>query len=169
VTKRYTLVLNFGYVESARLAFMPWASKKAYKDAKEALIDLATFLKEQYLTEHEKLPKKCCTATRTKDATAEYCSKCGHVLATLEFDSEHFQDWLRQLDTDTDTFGGYIEWNPENRWQAGDLEGAPNQRFVYQADWVLAAAIGHPKNADRTFEMICKDRTKSKKDSFSYY
>lgn len=168
--KRYTLVLNFGYVESSRLAFMPWTSLQTFADAKAALVDLSNFLKEQYLTEHEKPPKKCCTATLLKDAKAEYCSKCGHALALPEFDGEQFSEWVRDLDTDVDTFHGYIDWNPEARWQAdAGLEGAPNQRFVYQAEWVIAAAVGHPQREGITFETICKARTKSRSESFSYY
>jgi hypothetical protein len=169
IGKRYTLVLNFGYVESARLAYMPWTSKKTFKDAKEALLDLAAFLKEQYLVENEKPPLKCCAKTKANDTAAEYCSKCGRKMEDNQFDGELFSDWLCQLDTDIDTFHGLIEWNQEHRWQTGELEGAPNQRFVYQADWVLAAAVGHPKREDVTFETICKTRTKSRKDSFSYY
>lgn len=167
--KRYTLVLNFGYVESARLAYMPWISRQTYRDAKEALLDLAVFLRDQYLIEHTPKLKKCCTATQAKDSSAAFCSKCGYSLAEVEFDGEHFSEWLRELDTDVDTFHGLIEWNPENRWQAEGLEGAPNPRFVYQAEWVLAAAVGHPKREDVTFETICKARTKSRSESFSYY
>lgn len=167
--KRYTLVLNFGYVESQRLAYMPWISKTTFKDAKDALLDLATFLKEKYLTEHDTKPKKCCLATIAKDASAKYCSKCRRELAEPEFDGERFSDWLRDLDTDIDTFNGYGDWDREDRWQADQLEGALNQRFVYQAEWVLAAAVGHPQRQEITFETICKTRTKSREDSFSYY
>jgi NADH pyrophosphatase NudC (nudix superfamily) len=116
--KRYTLVLNFGYVESQRLAYMPWTSKQTFKDAKEALVDLANFLKERYLEENKTDLKKCCLKTREKDATAEFCSKCGHALAEEEFDGERFSEWLRDLDTDIDTFHGYISWDPDARWQA---------------------------------------------------
>lgn len=167
--KRYTFVLNFGYVESSRLGYMPWTSANSFKDAKAALLDLAAFLKEQYLLNTHAEPKKCCIATKNKDATAEYCTKCGCRAFDQEFDPENFIDWLRDLDTDTDTFSGYIEWEPHPKWQAGLLEGAPNQRFVYHAEWVIAAALGHHQHKDHTFETICKERTKSKKDSFSYY
>lgn len=167
--KRYTLVLNFGYVESQRLAYMPWTSKQTFTDAKEALVDLATYLKEQYLVENAVKLKKCCEATKAKDPKAEYCSKCGYKIAELEFDGEEFAEWCRNLDTDIDTFHGYIAWDPEARWQSESLEGAPNQRFVYNAEWVLAAALGHPIRGDITFEKICKERTKKRADSFSYY
>lgn len=167
--KRYTLVLNFGYVESARMAFMPWTSKQSFRDAKEALVDLAGFLRDQYLIEHALKRKKCCTVTKTKDVSAGFCSKCGCSLIEATFDGAHFSDWLRELDTDVDTFHGIIAWDLTNRWQSEGLEGAPNPRFVYQAEWVLAAAVGHPKDANMTFEKICKDRTKRRAENFNYY
>lgn len=167
--KRYTLVLNFGYVESQRLAYMPWTSESIFKDAKDALLDLANYLKEQYTEENKTELKKCCMATKAKDPEAEFCSKCGHSISEPDFDGEDFSDWLIQLDTDIDTFHGFIKWNPEARWQAGELEGSPNLRFVYQAEWVLAAAVGFPKDGHTTFETICKNRTKNKEQSFTYY
>lgn len=167
--KRYTIVLNFGYVESQRLAYMPWSSKQKFRDAKEALVDLANYLKDEYLAGNEKPLKKCCTASHIKDPLADYCSKCGYNIAEPAFDGEEFCDWLRQLDTDTDTFAGLVEWDPEARWIAGNLEGMPNPRFVYNAEWVLAAAVGHAHHGDITFDKICKNRTKSRKDSFTYY
>ncbi len=167
--KRYTLVLNFGYVENSCLAYMPWTSTDGYKDAKDAVLDLAAFLKEQYFINNKVKLKKCCEATKNKDATAKFCSKCGVGIADAEFDSEHFCDWLQQLDTDIDTFHGLIAWDTKHRWKTDGLEGSPNQRFVYQAEWVLAAALGHTRFADRTFETICKERTTQKKTSFSYY
>lgn len=168
--KRYTLVLNFGYVESQSLSYMPWTSRRTYKDAKNALIDLATFFKEQYLIENEEEPKKCCKATKTKDGSAEFCTKCGHRLADKKFDGENFVDWLRQMSgSDNDSINQFVQWDEGHRWQFGDLEGSPNQRFVYQAEWVLPAALGHFQRDTITFETICKDRTKSKKTSFTYY
>jgi hypothetical protein len=167
--KQYTLVLNFGYVESQRLAYMPWSSKQKFKDAKEALLDLANWFKERYLKENEEEPKKCCIKTKENDPEAVYCTKCRREVGEPEFDGEIFSDWLRQLDSDTDTFHGLIAWDPGARWQSDGLEGAPNQRFVYQAEWVLAAAVGHPQREEITFEAICKARTKSRKDCFTYY
>jgi hypothetical protein len=167
--KRYTLVLNFGYVESARLGYMPWSSKQTFKDAKEALVDLANWLRERFLEKNKPKPRKCCLKTKEKDAEAVYCSKCGRELGESEFVGEEFSEWLCYLDTDIDTFHGLIDYDQEARWQAGDLEDMPNQRFVYNAEWVLAAAVGHPQREDVTFETICKARTKSKQTSFSYY
>lgn len=167
--KRYTFVLNFGYVESQRLAFMPWTSKQKFKDAKEGLLDLANWLKERYLEEDKQEPKACCIKTKAKDAGAVYCTKCRRELDEPEFDGELFSDWLIQLDTDIDGFHGLISWDPDARWEAGHLEGSPNPRYVYNAEWVLAAAAGDPKDPDVTFADICKARTKSKQDSFTYY
>jgi hypothetical protein len=169
--KSYTFVLNFGYVESSGLSYMPFTSSGKYKGAKEALVDLAKFLKEQYLVQHESKPKKCCLASKAKDASAVYCAKCGHTLAEEEFNDEHFVEWLRELDgLDIDRYhGDYIDYDTSHRWQSEGLEGAVNQRFVYQAEWVLTAALGYPHREDQTFEDICKERTKEKRESFSYY
>jgi hypothetical protein len=167
--KRYTMVLNFGYAESGHMGYVPWTSFVTFKDAKEALVDLAQFLKEQYLLNNEVKPKACCIKTKEKIPDAERCAKCGYLVNEPEFDGEEFEDWLRQLNTDTDTFAGLVEYDREARWQSNGLEGAPNPRFVYQAEWVLSAALGHPHHEDVTFEKICKNRTKSKSDSFTYY
>jgi hypothetical protein len=169
--KQYTFVLNFGYVESASMTYLPFTSQVKFKGAKEALLDLAKFLKEQYLLRHETKPKKCCLASKDKDSAAEFCSKCGRSLKEEEFDNEHFEDWLQQLDcTNVDSFAGnFIEWDDTQRWQSNGLEGAPNQRFVYNAEWVLLAALGYPHRDTQTWEKICQDRTKAKRESFSYY
>ncbi len=170
--KRYTFVLNFGYVESASLSYMPWVSRNKYKDAKEALVDLASFFKEQYIKAHEDNPKACCTRSKEKDPAAAFCSKCARPLAAEDdFDGEEFSSWLySMLGSTCDGFGEYVEWDPSHRWQTdGGLEGAPNPRFVYQAEWVLAAAAGVPYKDDLSFDAICKARTKSRRESFSCY
>lgn len=169
--KAYTFVLNFGYVESSSLSYMPFSSKAKYNTAKDALVDLALFFKEQYLLSHKVRLKKCCTANKTKDPSANFCSKCRSPLKEEKFDDEDFTDWLRGMSgCDIDSFHGeFIDHNTTYRWQSNGLEGAPNQRFVYQAEWVLAAALGYLHRDDRTFEDICKDRTKEKRESFSYY
>lgn len=169
--KQYTFVLNFGYVESAGLSYMPWSSSEKYATAKDALIDLATFFKEQYLLQHKVELKSCCEANKKKDPEASFCSKCRRSLKEEEFDDEAFIDWLQGMaNSNIDSFHGeYMDYDPDNqRWQSDGLEGALNQRFVYQAEWVLAAAIGYP-HGDVTFEDICKERTKEKRESFSYY
>jgi hypothetical protein len=169
--KQYTFVLNFGYVESSSLSYLPFSSTDKYRDAKEALIDLAEFLKEQYLLQHETKPKKCCIASKEKDATAEFCPKCGHSLTKEEFNDEHFTQWLSDMEcANIDSFHGeFIDYDESHPWQYNGLEGALNQRFVYQAEWVIAAALGYPHRKEQTFEKICQDRTKTKRESFSYY
>lgn len=169
--KKYTFILNFGYVESSGMCYMPWTSLNSYKSAKDALLDFAIFLKEQYVGQ-AKQPKKCCLASKNKDAEAEFCSKCGVPLIDEQFDGKGFIDWLRHLDgVDVDSFhGDFIEWDDTHRWQSNGLERAPNQRFIYQAEWVLAAAVGYCHGAvSVTFEKICENRTKHKEESFSYY
>lgn len=169
--KAYIFVPNFGYVESSRLSYMPFTSLGKYKNAKEALVDLAKFLQEQYLINHSSKPKKCCVASKEKDTSAEFCSKCGSSLEEDEFDSEHFQEWLSNMSCcDINGFHDeFIDYDTSHRWQSDGLEGAPNQRFVYNAEWVLSAALGYPHRDDQTFEKICQDRTKEKRESFMYY
>lgn len=169
--KKYTFVLNFGYVESSGLCFMPWTSVNSYKSAKDALLDLALFLQEQYVGQTEP-PKKCCTASKQKDSEAQFCSKCGKPLLDKVFDGEGFIDWLRHLDgIDVDSFhSDFVEWDDNHRWESEGLEDAPNQRFVYQAEWVLAAAVGYSHGGNPvTFEKICENRTRNKTESFAYY
>ena len=168
--KQYTFVLNFGYVESSGLSFLPFTSTNKYNDAKEALVDLAVFLKKQYLLQNETKPKKCCTTSKEKDSTAEFCAKCGFSLKEEVFDDELFAEWLNNMSCcNVDSFHGeFIEYSQDHRWQSNGLEGAVNQRFVYQADWVIPTALGYPHSSE-SFEDICKQRTKEKRESFSYY
>lgn len=168
--KQYTFVLNFGYVEHSSLSYFPFTSTGKYKNAKEALVDLAKFLKERYEEKHKVELKDCCQKNKAKDPEADFCSKCRRSLADAEFNDEDFCHWLEQMSTsDIDSFhGDFIDYDESFRWQSDGLEGAPNQRFVYQAEWVLAAALGYP-HGDQTFEDICKERTKEKRESFSYY
>lgn len=173
--KKYTFVLNFGYAESGRLSFLPWTSQVGFANAKEALIDLAEFLKEHYWQKYGPKPRKCCKATKEKDPQAEFCSKCGTSLAEEEFDPEGYMQWVSEIaDCDTDTFHGkFIEWDESKRWQSDGLEGAltkgANTRFVYVAEKVLAAAIGHSPDDRVTIDSIFKDRTKSGGTSFSFW
>ena len=169
--KQYTFVLNFGYVESSGLSYLPFSSTGKYKDAKEALVDLAKFLQEQYNLGHATEPKKCCISSKEKDAEAEFCAKCGRSLKEEEFNDEHFTEWLSDMNcANVDSFHGeFIDYDTSHRWQSNGLEGAPNQRFVYNAEWVIAAALGYPHRTEQTFEKICQDRTKAKRESFSYY
>jgi hypothetical protein len=150
---------------------MPWSSQEKYANAKDALVDLATFFKEQFLIQHKVELKACCEANKKKDSEASFCSKCRRSLKEEEFNDEHFIDWLQNMaNSNVDSFHGeFIDYDESLRWQSDGLEGAVNQRFVYQAEWVLAAAIGYPHRDDVTFEDICKDRTKAKRESFSYY
>jgi hypothetical protein len=169
--KEYTLVLNFGYVESSRLSFLPWTSKEKFANARDALVDLATYLKEKFLERHEVKPKKCCLDSKAKDAEAKFCKKCGRSLEVDEdFDVEGYMEFVVGIgDCDIDTFHGeYIDYNDGDRWQAEGMEGG-NQRFVYQAEKVLAAAIGHTPDERRTFETICKERTKNKTENFAFW
>jgi hypothetical protein len=169
--KKYTFVLNFGYVESSSLSYVPFTSTGSYRDAKEALLDLASFMKEQYLLGHQTKPKKCCVVSKEKDSNAEFCSKCGRSLLEEEFDPEGFSEWLLSMDgCIIDTFhANVMDYDDSHRWVSEGLEGMPNQRFVYQAEWVITAALGYPHRSDRTFEDICKERTKEKRESFSYW
>jgi hypothetical protein len=169
--KQYTFVLNFGYVESSSLSYMPFSSTEKYASAKEALVDLAIFFKEQFALNNKVELKACCEVNKKKDAEAAFCSKCRRSLKEEEFDDEAFVDWIRGMgNCDIDSFHGeYIDYDESLRWQSNGLEGSLNQRFVYQAEWVLAAAVGYPHRKDQTFEDICKDRTKEKRESFSYY
>lgn len=170
--KSYTFVLNFGYAESARLGFVPFTSSNKFSNAREALQDLAEFFKAKFIEQEFVETKQCCLNTKEKDSEAEFCSKCRKSLAAFEFDGEIFVEWLVQMgDCDQDNFSAnFIEWNEEDpSWQSNGLEGTKNQRFVYQAQWVLGAAVGYSHQGQKTFENICSERTSEKRESFSYY
>ena len=173
--KTYTFVLNFGYAESGGLAFLPWTSQVTFATAKEARVDLAAFLKEEYLLKHASELRKCCQASKEKDSQAVYCAKCGQSLTEEEFDPEGYMEWVAEIaGCDNDTFhGDYIDWDESKRWQSNGLEGAltkgANTRFVYVAEKVLAAAIGHSPDDRVTIDSIFKDRTKSGGSSFSFW
>src|SRR5271170_4910969 len=116
--KQYTFVLNFGYVESSSLSYFPFSSLNKYRSAKEALVDLSLFLKEQYLSRHTIEPKKCCLASKEKDSGAEFCAKCGKSLLKEAFNDEWFIDWLQDMSNcDVDRFhGDFIDYDTSHRW-----------------------------------------------------
>lgn len=169
MSKPYTLVLNFGYAESQRMSFMPWTSKQKFANARDAVIDLAAFLKEMYLSNRDVELGDCCRAVRINQPNVKFCPKCGCNVQDPEFDIDLFSDWLCQLDSDIDGFNSALDWEQweEGRWQAGSLEGAKNLRFIYNAEKVLAAVVDDEDY--KKFAEICKNRTKSKRDSFTYY
>lgn len=166
--KRYTFVLNFGYVEEAAVGYLPFTSRDSFANAKKALVNLAEYLRDEFMKTITVEPKACCVNTREKDNEALYCSKCRMSLTNLDFDSEEFMQWLRDLNGCTND-SWPIDWDAEAPWEVGHLEDAPNPRFVYQAEWVLSAAVGHPYHDEIEFKDICAKRTKEKKESFSYY
>lgn len=171
--KQYTFVLNFGYVESSGVSYTPFTSRDQFPNAKKALISLAEFLKERFMANRNDdiEPKQCCLKTRSKDEDAIYCSTCKRSLKDFEFDGEEFTQWLSDMDgVDLDIFhSSFIDYDEEAAWQSQDLENAPNPRFVYQAEWVIAAAVGYNHREGHDFKTICTNRTKEKKISFSYF
>ncbi len=171
--KRYTLVLNFGYTSSTSLSYVPFTSQQRFKSAKEAVVDLANFLKEQFLSPHIKKFKPCCVNSKNADAEALFCSKCGTSLHQETFSQLFglFRDWLQEFDAcDVDSSGMLLDENiDDHRWDVGNLRGEPNQRFVFHAEDVLLAALGFPPRKDITFETICQRRSKNKEEDFSYW
>ncbi len=169
--KAYTFVLNFGYAESGGMSFTPFTSQRSYATAKEALVDLAEFLKEQYLQRNAPKPKKCCIENKEKDSTAEHCKKCGRPLADEEFDEEGYMEYVSSVDGMIfDSFcGEFMDYDESLRWQCEGLEGGKNLRFVYTAEKVLAAAIGHSPDDRVSIDSIFKDRTKGQGNSFSFW
>ena len=175
--RTYTFLLSCGYAESASLSFMPFTSSEKYASAAVALMDLAAYLKEQYDERHgPREPKACCLSTKKKDGEALFCSKCRSSLVPEGFDEERFMDFVSgACQSDIDTFhGDYIDWDEDDRWQSdgGALESAVQDksvRFVYTAEKVMAAALGHSPDDRVTIESIFKDRTKGGGKSFSFW
>lgn len=173
VKKRYTFVLNCGYAESQKLASVPFTSRGTYANAKEALLDLAHFFKEHFRSNEP--PKKCCAASKEKAANDPYCSKCGTYLAEEAFDPEAFMAFIQGIsDSDLDSFhGDFIEYDESLRWQSEGMDVIEKKgmqtRFVYQAEKVMAAAIGHSPDDRVNIDTIFKRRTESKEKSFSFW
>jgi len=168
----YTFLLNCGYAEDAHLAFLPFSSREKYATAKEALTDLAVFLKDEYVKRNT--PKRCCEASRTKEPTAAFCGKCGGPLADAGFDPEGYMHFVSEIaGCNVDSFhGGYIDYDETLRWQSEGIEKALDNgsiRVVYIAEKVLAAAIGHSPDERVSIESIFKGRTKSSGSSFSFW
>lgn len=166
--KQYTFVLNFGYAESQTLYYTPFTSREKFANAKEALIDLANYFRKHY--EGTDPPKKCCTAAKAKDAEAAFCAKCGLSLKDEEFDADGYIEFVKDIGgADSDTCSAnYIEWTDDAEWAYTSPDG-PNPRYVFTAEKVLAAAIGHSPDDRITIDSIFKDRTSSKGNSFSFW
>lgn len=170
--KTYTFLLNFGYVESTRLAYVPFTSTVELANAKLALVDLANFLKEHFLEKHGPKLKKCCLANKEKDPHAQFCSKCSRSLVNEDFDVEGYMDFIKEIgECDIDTYhGNYVEYSDDLRWDpTGGLGPEKDTRLVYNAEKVLAAAIGHSPDNRVNIEKIFEQRTKSGSDSFSFW
>lgn len=168
--KTYTFLLNFGYAESGRLAYVPFTSTQKFANAKIALVDLANFFKEHYLELHKPKLKKCCLDNKAKDSTAQFCSKCSKSLVDQDFDDEGYMEFVMDIGgCDTDSYGEYVDFSADVRWEAGMLGLNKDTRVVYQAEKVLAAAIGHSPDDRVTIERIFEQRTKSKSEDFSFW
>jgi len=180
MAKRYTLLLNTGYAESAAVYFTPFRSHDTHKDAKAALLALAQWLKINYQARASSPngTRECCMAAEADPENA-FCSKCGRAVERERpfdaSDAEGFRNYIVELcRCNTDDVGAneYLEevfgdLGPD--WEIGILEDVKNARIVFNAEEVLSAAIGHSSREDKTFEAICKARTKSKSGNFSFW
>jgi len=175
--KTYTLALNCGYAENASLSFTPFTSHLKYASAKDALLDLANFFKEQYDVKFAAQIKTCCKINLSKkDSDAQYCSKCG----TFLYEEDTFDDTLAFVEfvneicqADCNAFhGDYIDYDEQHRWQPEGFEEAVangSVRFVYTAEKVMAAAIGQTPDHRVTIDQIFKERTGKGSKSFSFW
>lgn len=173
--RAYTFALNCGYAEDGALSYTPFTSSFKYSSAKGALLDLAAFFKEQYemnlACASEK--KGCCTISVIENKKAKYCSNCGRALWDNCFDAEGFSQFISDIcRADCNTYHEKIFCDEYDRWQPGGLEEAVTDgslRFIYTAEKVMAAAVGHSPDDRVTIESIFKDRTKIKGKSFSFW
>ena len=173
MSKTYTLVLNCGYAEESAISFVPFTSVNKYANAREAVLDFAEFMKEQFNQTAEL--KKCCRNSKKADQGANFCRICGARISNYredEFDEEAYMNFIHRvcqascLDDFAGKFGGYAD---DERWRLADIADAKNIRVIYVAEKVLAAAIGYPSRDDRTFEVICEERTARKTEHFSFW
>lgn len=70
---------------------------------------------------------------------------------------------------DNDSYGQYVDFSADVRWEAGMLGSAKDTRVVYQAEKVMATAIGYSPDDRVTIESIFKQRTKSNSEDFSFW
>lgn len=124
-----TIVLHFGYVESARLATIICTHDNGgFSSKEEAIKDLAADLLARF---KENLPRaSSCCKKNSKNEANYFCSICGKRLG-LEFDPLAFQQWIVDLLTyDLDSFG-YSE--------------SVDDRELY---WTIGCSPMHLVNAD---------------------
>lgn len=164
--KTYSFLLNFGYVEDSGLGFTPFVSDKKFSSTKDAFIDLANFLKDAYVGEPK--PKKACCIKATFTGS-KFCGACGKSTKEPEFDPEGFTSFVRQIDgASIDSFHSEIvDYDEEARWQTNLPEDLNEAKIIYNAEWCLAAAIGHSHRSEVTIEKIFKNHRKT--NSFSFY
>lgn len=164
--KTYSFLLNFGYVEDSGLSFTPFVSNKKFSSTKDAFIDLANFLKDAFVGEPK--PKKNCCIKSVSDGL-KFCGKCGKSTEEPAFNAEHYTDFVRQIDgASIDSYhSGIVEYDEEARWQTDLPENLNEAKIIYNAEWCLAAAIGHSKRSEVTVDTIFKDHRKT--NSFSFY
>jgi hypothetical protein len=167
--KRYTFLLNFGYAESAMLSYMPWNSRGLYKDARSALVDLAEYLKAQYNGDNgSQASLQCCVTSRKHNNNAKFCSECGRDLRGDEFDPESFATWLYSLGCiSVNDMSDFVECGADAPWEPGLDSPNFNPLSVYNAEYVICAALGYPRHKDKTFEYVCRGRGAA--GAFTYY
>lgn len=166
---KYNIILNFGYVESTQLGYVPFASSGDFSSPKEAFMDLVSFFKKAYdkQSDQGQSLKKCCLSNKEKGN--EFCAKCGNELTDTEFEVEEFMDWMIRIALcDIDTYHGeYVDYDSHAAWEALGLDVENHLNItVLNAEKCFAAALGQSPDDRVDINSIFSDE----KDSlFQFY
>lgn len=91
-----------GHVESSQAGEVIFSNDEGFETPGEALRNLALGLYQKYTTDfYDARRKACCKKAQSKDKKARFCSTCSRDLKTSEFDSDKYQDWLRNFGSQT--------------------------------------------------------------------
>ena len=129
----HTVVLTFGYVESASTATL-WMSPEeiTFETAKEAVESLANEFYVKYVSEGRTGPQDlnpCCSKGISKKH--KFCRECGKSLRGSEFDEDTYRDFLYDIfHSDNDSYGNDARYKgdyetPDNAcWGVTDIGNA---------------------------------------------
>lgn len=103
-----TVILHFGFVESAKIAPLIYSTDKKYKNHKLALFDLAEdLLMKYYQNLSGGMDDKCYRSPVGNEHDGEnFCKYCGNNLNKNLIDQDEFECWLCNLvNEDCDSYG----------------------------------------------------------------
>jgi hypothetical protein len=174
MAKNYILILNFGYVESQTLGYVPFASNKKFATAQAALISLAEFFKRHFLGEEQK-PEQCCLDMLSANPKAKFCSNCSTSLLSKTIDQNLFYNYILDIarhNSDSYSAECVSYFSDDQEWEPIDIQSCfkkgANVRFVSQAEVVIPTVLGFTninsykaRTKEEIFERFSKEKNKT--------